>query len=306
MRKTVLRYLPVLAVLAGLCTSACSSKAEYESKKMAEADYVSSTIGSNTDTTAVSSITQPERQFVRQADLKFRVKDVARTTHTIEDLTGKYGGFITQNHLSSSVTNTHSVQISADSLLETTEYQVENNLALRVPNQQLDQMLHELSSQVDFMHYRIINADDVSLQLLENKLRINRNTEAKQRVQQAIDSRGKKLGESLQGEQDLLALQERSDGNVIQNLSLADQVNYSTVKLHIYQRATARQERVAAAVDMLPYEPSLPSRLAEAFLSGWTILEASLIGLVQLWAVILLGLLAWLGYRRYGVRLLGK
>jgi hypothetical protein len=250
--------------------------------------------------------TMPERQFVRTADLKFRVQDVAQTTHTVEDLAGKYGGFITQNHLSSTVVNSHSVQISADSLLETTEYRVENNLSMRVPNQNLDSLLRELSRQVRFLDYRVVNADEVSLQLLENKLRIGRVAEADKRYEKAIGSRGRKLGESLHGENDRLALQQEADERTIRNLTLTDQVRYSTIKLGIYQRITLVRDKLAAPVAPPAYQPGLAAKLAEAWLDGWQIMEVLLVVFTRLWALWVLGLLLWLGYRKFGVRLLSK
>ncbi len=169
MRKMSYRVLPVLAVLAGLCLH-CSSRHESQEKALHEesADYAPASVASADTTMAVPADTMPERQFVRTANLKFRVQDVAQTTHTVEDLTGKYGGFITQNHLSSSVVNSHSVQITADSLLETIEYRVENNLSLRVPNQNLDSLLRELSRQVLLMELIVVNSYVVILILIVN------------------------------------------------------------------------------------------------------------------------------------------
>ncbi len=309
MRKMHFRLLPALAVLTGLCVH-CSSRPNEEeafSTSRAEADIAYDSTGAAADTISSSPAgTAPERQFVRTANLKFRVRDVAQTTHTVEDLTNRYGGFITQNHLSSGDVSTHSVQVTADSLLETTEYRVENNLALRVPNQNLDSLLRELSRQVQFLDYRIVNADEVSLQLLENKLRLQRTAAAEKRYEKAIDGRGRKLNETLQGESGRLALQQETDANTLRNLALADQVRYSTVKLSLYQRTTRTQEKVAAPVDVPIYRPGLATRLAEAFLTGWEIMETLLVVLTRLWALWLLGLLIWLGYRKFGVRLSEK
>jgi hypothetical protein len=309
MRKTHFRLLPALAVLAGLCVQ-CSSS--YEEKQVlstarAEVDVAYDSTGAVADTISSSPNNAfPERQFVRTADLKFRVRDVAHTTHVVEDLTSGYGGFVTQNHLSSKDVSTHSVQVTADSLLETTEYQVENNLSLRVPNQNLDSLLRELSRQVQFLDYRIVNADEVSLQLLENKLKLQRAAEAEKRYEKAIDGRGRKLGETLEGESGRLALQQEADANTLRNLALADQVRYSTVKLALYQRTTRVQEKVAAPVDKPAYRPGLATRLADAFLDGWEVMEMLLVVITRLWALWGLGLVIWLGYRKSGVRLLEK
>jgi hypothetical protein len=304
MRKMHFRLLPVLAVLAGLCVH-CSSnhKSEEMAVSRAEADEAYAPAGVAADTIASSPTnTFPERQFVRTADLKFRVRDVAQTTHVVEDLTSRYGGFITQNHLSNAEVNTHSVQVTADTLLETTEYRVENNLSLRVPNQNLDSLLRELSRQIQFLDYRIVNADEVSLQLLENKLKLQRAVAAKNRYEKAIDGRGRKLGETLEGESGRLALGQEADASTLRNLALADQIRYSTVKLAVYQRTTRVQEKVAAPVYVPAYRPGLAAQLAEAFLDGWEIMEMLLVVITRLWALWGLGLLVWLGYRKFGVR----
>jgi hypothetical protein len=309
MRKMHFRLLPALAVLAGLCVQCSSSHKEEAvlSTAKAEADVAYDSTGAAADTVASApNDAFPERQFVRTADLKFRVRDVAQTTHVVEDLTSRYGGFVTQNHLSSKHMYTHSVQVTADSLLETTEYQVENNLSLRVPNQNLDSLLRELSRQVQFLDYRIVNADEVSLQLLENKLKLQRAAQAEKRYEKAIDGRGRKLGETLQGESDRLALQQEADANTLRNLSLTDQVRYSTVKLAVYQRTTRVQEKVAAPVALPTYRPALTTQLAEAFLDGWEIMEMLLVVITRLWALWGVGLLVWLGYRKFGARLLEK
>jgi hypothetical protein len=308
MRKMHFRLLPVLAVLAGLCVH-CSNYNDKEllSATKAEADQAYDSAGVTADTVDASPNNAfPERKFVRTADLKFRVRDVSQTTHVVEDLASRYGGFVTQNHLASTEVRTHSVQVTADSLLETTEYRVENNLSLRVPNQNLDSLLRELSQQVQFLDYRIVNADEVSLQLLENKLKLQRAAQAEKRYEKAIDGRGRKLGETLQGESSRLALQQEADANTLRNLSLTDQVRYSTVKLAVYQRTTRVQEKVAAPVDLPTYRPGLATRLTEAFLEGWEIMEMLLVVVARLWALWGLGLLVWLGYRKFGIRLLDK
>ncbi len=301
MRKMSDLLLPVWAVLACLCVG-CSSR--HESEAVRENSSINYTAADTT--AAVPAQEASGRQFIRTADLKFRVQDVTRTTHTIEDLAGKYGGFITSNHLSSSVVSSHTVQIAPDSLLKTSEYRVENNLSLRVPNQNLDSLLRELGRQVLFLDYRIVNADEVSLQLLENKLRTDRAADAEKRYEGAINSRGRKLEETLKGENSRLALQQETDGRTIRNLALADQVRYSTVKLGIYQPITGVQEKIQTPVNPPDWQPGLAAKLAAAWLGGWKMMEVLLVVTIRLWSLLVLGWVLWLGYRRFGVRLMNN
>ncbi|QHT70933.1 DUF4349 domain-containing protein [Rhodocytophaga rosea] len=128
----------------------------------------------------------PERKFIRTADVKFKTDNVTQATETIEELTRSYQGFVSHTNLTSTVVYSTSTQIKADTMLQQTEYMVENNMTLRVPNSQFDSLLKEISQVTGFLDHRVINADDVSLQLLENSLRIKRNQKAEQRVEQAI------------------------------------------------------------------------------------------------------------------------
>jgi hypothetical protein len=63
-----------------------------------------------------------KRKFIRTADARFKVKDVAQSTYKIENVTKSCGGFVTLSELRSSVTENDETQVSQDSLLKTTRY----------------------------------------------------------------------------------------------------------------------------------------------------------------------------------------
>jgi len=141
-----------------------------------------------------------DRKFIRTADLRFKVKNVAQSTYSIENTVSKFGGFVTSTELRSNILNTSTTKINNDSLLETTRFYVENTMIVRVPNTMLDTTLKTIARQINYLDFRIIKADDVSLQMLSNQLSQNRNKANQQRVQTAIENRGKKLGETLDAE----------------------------------------------------------------------------------------------------------
>jgi hypothetical protein len=176
-------------------------------------------------------------------------------------------------------------------------------MTLRVPNTQFDSLLKEISQVTAFLDHRVIHADDVSLQLLENSLRIKRNQKAEQRVEQAIDQRGKKLNETIQAEESLLHKQQEADASTIRNMNYMDQVNFSTIKLTLYQPRTIFQEKIYHYPAIQVYEAPLVSRLYEAFLSGWKVFEQLLVFLVNIWALLVMGALAFWLYRKYCFRI---
>jgi len=255
---------------------------------------------------AVENKKDSTHQFIRTADLKFKVKSVIKATYAIEDITNRQGGFVTFTNLSSSIDYTNNIAISADSSLETTHYTVSNSITIRVPNAKLDTTLKEISKNIDYLDYRIIKADDVALQILSNNLTQKRSTTNEKRLTNAIDNRGKKLYETTNAEEVLLRKQELADEAKISNLALADQINFSTINLNIYQRQTIKRELIANDKNIDAYEPGFGSKLVEALKFGWDILASFIVFLVKLWGLFLFGIVAYLLYRRFGHKIRKK
>jgi hypothetical protein len=155
------------------------------------------------------------------------------------------GGFVTYTNLTSNIDDNETKPVSSDSSLVITHFTVTNSITLRVPNTRLDTTLKLLSANIDYLDYRIIKADDVALQMLSNNLTLKRSAKNENRITHAIDHRGKKLNETTTAEEVVLSKQEQADNARIANLSLRDQLNFSTVNLVIYQRQSFRHELIA-------------------------------------------------------------
>jgi hypothetical protein len=237
-----------------------------------------------------------DRKFVRTADIKFKVKNVPNSTYIIENATTKFGGFVTYTNLQSTISEKNEVKISQDSTLEITKYTVENNITIRVPNTQMDTVIKTIAKQIDFLEYRVIKADDVSLQLLSNQLKEKREANQEKRLTKAIDSKGKKLNEVVQAENDLNQKSEQKDNSKLENISLADQVNFSTLTLQIYQRETIKKEMIA---NEKQYRQGFGSKIIDGLENGWYLIEGIIAVIAQLWSIILIGILGFLGYKRY-------
>ena len=65
----------------------------------ADSTAAESTISSN----AAVEKKESNRKFVRTADLKFKVKNVAKSTYAIENIVSKNGGFVTFTDLKSNI-----------------------------------------------------------------------------------------------------------------------------------------------------------------------------------------------------------
>ena len=285
---------------------ACNKKAEeypgiqsVELKKSEAVAADSTAVAESMSSSAAVEDKNSKRKFIRTADARFKVKDVMQSTEKIENLTKSVGGFVTLSELRSNITESDETQVSQDSLLKTTRYEVNNNIALRVPNVKLDTLLRSLAKEVQFLDYRIIKADDVNLQLLASELSQKRNANTSKRLEAAIDKKGNKLKDINESEENLASKKENIDNAYINNLSLKDQVNFSTVTLELYQNEQLKYEMVANEKNINAYRPNLGLQVWESIKTGWFIFEGIVAFIVQLWPLFFFGFLAWFGFRKW-------
>ncbi len=232
-------------------------------------------------------------RFIRTADLKFRVKNVAGATYRIEDITTKFKGYVADTKLTSEMQSSTEIPVSKDSSLETMRYIVTNAITLRIPSENMDTTLKCLVPLIDYLDYRNINMRDITLDLLSNKLAQDRLGKYNARLSNDIDTKGKKLDDVQNAEQSILNSQENSNNAMLENLRQDDQVRYSTVTILLYQRETIRQELVKREQSVDAYEPGLGAKMKESLSEGWHGLQEFLMVIVILWPLWLIGIFTY-------------
>jgi hypothetical protein len=287
----------VLTLLALGIVLSCKESASKENATYMEESTTDST--SVVSSSAAIENKNSNRKFVRTADVKFKVKNVAKSTYAIEDATTKFGGFVTYTNLQSNIHSEDRTKVSQDSTLVTTKYKVDNNITIRVPNTKMDTVIKTIAKQIHFLDYRIIKADDVSLQMLSNELAQKRSNSSEKRLENAIDSKGKKLNQVVKAEETLDAKKEQNDASKLNNLSLQDQVNFSTLTLNIYQDESIKQEMVANEKSINAYRPNIGLQIWDSIKTGWFMLENIISFVVVLWPFALIGFLGFFGYKKF-------
>ena len=287
----------ILGLFLSILFIGCTPKKAYEAPRVD-----STAISMVSSSAAVESKKDSTHKFIRTADLKFKVKSVIKSTYNIEELTAHMGGFVTYTELSSNIDNTETKSVSADSSLIITHYTVINSITLRVPNTKLDSTLKLISANIDYLDHRIIKADDVALQMLSNNLAIKRSAKNESRITKAIDNRGKKLNETTTAEEVVVNKQEQADNARIANLSLRDQMNFSTINLVIYQRQAVRHELIANDKNIKEYESGFGTKILDSISNGWNMLEAVIVFIFNLWGLVLLGVIIFVLYKLYVIK----
>ena len=201
MKKISRTGLSLLLLVAIVVSCKEKSAENYESAMEETADTAALSTDKVISSSAAKEDPNSKRKFIRTADIKCKVKEVAKSTYAIEDATTKFGGFVTYTELKSNVIKQEETKVSQDSTLITTKFAVTNDITIRVPNKQLDTVLKTIAKQIDFLDYRVIKADDISLKLLANELSQKRGETSTKRIEKTIDAKGKKLENVIDAEE---------------------------------------------------------------------------------------------------------
>ncbi len=286
--------MKVIKILFGILTIFTISFCNKSESKISMQQEAQNTISSSA---AVVDIKDTLHKFVRTADLKFKVKSVIKSTYDIENIARNQGGFVTISNLTNTINSRNTSAYSNDSLLETINYSVTNDITIRIPNTKMDTTLKEIARNIDFLDFRIIKAEDVALSILANKLTQNRASKNEERVTNAIDNKGKKLDETTNAEGYVSNNQAEADNAKVANLSLKEQLDFSTIKIAMYQNPSIKHEVVVNDNQ----RPSFGERLGESFVKGWTILSELVLFVVQLWSLALFAGCAYLLARYFNL-----
>ncbi len=279
-------------------TNAAPSQNADEAQNLIKKDSDTQSNGFAPSSVAVVS-KDTTRKFIITGDIKFRAKNVIKATYNIEDITRKEGGFVTSTTLASTTEYTNTIPTSIDSSMLTTNYVVSNTLILRVPNYKLDTVLKQIAKNIDHLDFRNIKREDVALSLLANKLAQKRAAKTQQRLASAIDKKGQKLDDIVSAEQILTDKEEQSDNAKLSNMSINDQIMYSTINLVVYQLSTVKREMIFNHKSIEPYEPSFGSRAVDAVQFGWKLIKEIFLGLLKIWVLILLAVGGFFLYKKY-------
>ena len=289
--KTSLIVLTISTIIFGCKKAEVNETSAVNEVQLSKAETISSSAAVVKDDST--------HKFIRTAELKFKVKNVPQSTYYIENIVSKFDGFVSFTNLQSNIIEQNKTKISQDSTLETTRYSVENNITIRVPNKRLDTVLKSIAKQIDFLDYRVIKADDVSLKMLANQLSQKRSATKEKRVEKAIDTKGKKINDIMDAENNLANQKEQKDAATLENLSLQDQINFSTLTIQIYQSETFKQELVANTKDYNDYKPNFGFRIVDSLKNGWNVLLDIVVFLLQIWWFFIIGIAVWFLFKKY-------
>ncbi|MES2279328.1 MAG: DUF4349 domain-containing protein [Bacteroidota bacterium] len=249
--------------------------------------------GSRTDASSADSATIIDSvKLVKTADMRIKVNNVQKVAGQISKLTHDCGGMVVHHDMQSHVTDKRDITLANDSIKKLTVYNTSADLTLKIPTEYVELFMDSLNQMGLFVDERKMDVEDRTLDYLSQKLKVQ-NREASVKLRSKI-----KL--TQRGADSILQLKDDVVDRKVGNLRTNDAAKFSTLSLTLYQNNAVSTE-IVASDDLSNYNNPLSTRLGMAISNGWNFFSQMIIGLVNLWAFIVAGLLIWGGvvwYRR--------
>lgn len=232
------KYLALVAATAFLLNS-CNVK-DYENTTHAADSYTPAAITEDEATEAKSEISLQgdERKLIHTMDVKFRTDDVQHSVVMIERFAHRNSGIVEESKTTNHTFDTKSVAYKADSLKTKTVYTTKALMTVRIPVEQIDTFSRLLTGLSQFTDYRNLNREDVTFNLIGNKLK----SSADETTRKALGKNNSEKNFDKTIDYTNRIAQQDADRQ-LQNIQLLDEVRYATVSLELYQ-----PDRVYASV----------------------------------------------------------
>lgn len=281
----VLRIGRIFPGVALLCLFASCGGGGHYDMTAADQAYVTTDSVAYAYDPKTSSIPE-QRLMIRKAEMNFKVKELQKTSQKISALTTAYGGEVWNSRLHTEIQNTITKKISADSLLEVITHRQTNELLIRVPSKNLDSLLNSFEELSQLLHDKEITSENVSLDYLANELKAKNMARTQEKHSGAMDHKKANLEKYTDATHHNIEMQNNVIDRQIQNLSMMDKINFSTVKVSIYQDVIAYQN-IVPDLNSDRFGPGFGAAAIMAVQDGWAFLLDSVIFLIRIWPLYL-------------------
>jgi uncharacterized protein DUF4349 len=218
-----------------------------------------------------SSNTDWDKKIIKTADVNIEVKNYKSFNESVKEKIHKYGGYIAQEQQNEN------------------DYKIEDVITIKVPVDQFDYLINELTPADEKVYEKKIASDDVTTAVVDTKSRLEAKKEVRLRYLDLL-RQAKNMEEILNVQHEINGIQEEIEAanGRIEYLSHASV--FSTINLTYFQvlNATAKD----------PEKISFGTKLWEAFKNGWEWIGDIFIGLISIWPLYLAGFLCWVAYKR--------
>ena len=213
-----------------------------------------------------------DKKIVKTATINVEIKNFKSFTELIRDNIKRSGAYAAQEE-----------QIESN-------YKIENRVTIKVPVDQFDNLVAELTKGEEKITEKKITSEDVTTDIVDTKSRLEAKKQVRLRYLDLL-KQARNMQEILSVQNEVNDIQEdiEAASGRIEYLSHASA--YSTINLISFQVLNASAKDAS--------EPSYGTKLWLSFKNGWNWIGDVLVGLISIWPLFLLGFACWFGYKKW-------
>jgi hypothetical protein len=228
----------------------------------------------------------PRKRFIKTASIRGSVANIVVATEKTENLIKSYGGFVTNSNLQNVKSYANQVALSKDTTLLINRLNAQAFITASIPQQHLDSALRQLVRLFLTVEDRKLTAQDVSITLLDDKMKAFSNYQSQKRLQKASQQAGNKLEQVVEAEDAIVARQLAAIQSQIANLRLNDRIVYAAVEIAMTQPEEVQKTKIFNAYQ--DEKSPFLYQFTQAFGNGWELCQEIFLFFVSGWSVWLL------------------
>jgi len=266
-------YAILTALFILFTVSSCSNKSENapysktdevssgyvpESENVPSPDVVQTGEAGNSEEKNASDI---PLKIIKEAELGFETSDYAISRKKITEAAAKYKGYISKENE------------------QTNNYRISNEIIIRVPNASVELLMNEIASGAKRVDYKRMNLTDVTEEFVDLETRLKTKKEVELRYIDILH-KAQSIKDILAVEDQLRVIREEIEASEGRLKYLNNRVDLSTLYISVYQELEYKY--------IPENQPGFFERALKSLDNGWRGLLEALLGLVNLWPLLLL------------------
>jgi hypothetical protein len=216
-----------------------------------------------------------DKKIIKTATLNAEVKDYRNFSSSLREKIKNLGGYIAQEEQNQS------------------DYKIENSVVIKVPVDQFDNAVAQLSGDIELLNEKKITSQDVTTEIIDTRSRMEAKKQVRLRYLDLLKE-AKNMQDILSVQSEINGIQEQIESATGRIEYLGHSSAYSTINLMYYQVLNS------SAKDM--DKPSFGIKLGNAFSIGWNWIGELFVGLVSIWPLFLLAFIGIVIYKKTRVQ----
>jgi hypothetical protein len=216
-----------------------------------------------------------DKKIVKNAFINAEVKDYKSFYASLREKVKSVGGYIAQEEQNQS------------------DYKIENSLAIKVPVDQFDNALVQLTANTDKINEKKVTSADVTTEVIDTRSRMEAKRQVRSRYLDLL-RQAKNMEEILNVQNEINGVQEQIESAAGRIQYLGHASTFSTINMTFFQvlNVSAKDKD----------SPSFGTELASSFSVGWKWIKDLFVGFVSIWPLFFLVAFVVIMYKRTKLR----